>query len=136
MAWKGHLWMTIMYSGMPMKFRLKSGGYIGLPIMFLSVREFMSPSGAMTTINISLASGSGSATSNGTTRSGGTTKGGGAWASTSIWGPLLVFNLVVKFFHELWQNYEEVRIEKLRSLQDFQRSPMRVYKKPMHNCVG
>jgi hypothetical protein len=35
--WKGHLWMTIMNSNVPMKFRLKSGGYIGLPIMFLSL---------------------------------------------------------------------------------------------------
>jgi hypothetical protein len=37
--WKSHLWMTIMNSNVPMKFRLKSGGYIGLPIMFLSLQE-------------------------------------------------------------------------------------------------
>jgi hypothetical protein len=35
--WKGHLRMTIMNLGVPMRFRLKSGGYIGLPIMFLSL---------------------------------------------------------------------------------------------------
>jgi hypothetical protein len=33
-----------------------------------------------------------------------------------MWGPLPTFNLVVEFFHELQQNYQEVRIEKLRSL--------------------
>ncbi len=37
--WKGCLWMTIMNSGVPMRFRLKSGSYIGLPIMFLSLRK-------------------------------------------------------------------------------------------------
>jgi hypothetical protein len=31
--------MTIMNSNVPMKFRLKSGSYIGLPIMFLSLGE-------------------------------------------------------------------------------------------------
>ncbi len=28
-----------MNSNVPMKFKLKSGGYIGLPIMFLSLKE-------------------------------------------------------------------------------------------------
>jgi hypothetical protein len=37
--WKGHLWIIIMNSGVPMKFRLRSGGYIGLPIMFLSLQK-------------------------------------------------------------------------------------------------
>jgi hypothetical protein len=31
--------MIIMSLGVPMKFRLRSGGYIGLPIIFLSLRE-------------------------------------------------------------------------------------------------
>jgi hypothetical protein len=31
--------MIIMSSGVPMKFKLKSGGYIGLLIMFISLRE-------------------------------------------------------------------------------------------------
>jgi hypothetical protein len=46
MAWKGlfqhlegHLWTIIMNLCMPMKFKLRNGGYIGLPIMFLSLRE-------------------------------------------------------------------------------------------------
>jgi len=34
--------MTIMSLSVPMKFRLRSGGYIGLPIMFLSLRELWS----------------------------------------------------------------------------------------------
>jgi hypothetical protein len=40
-----------------------------------------------------------------------------------MWGPLPTFNLVVEFFHELWQNYQRVTTEKLLSLQDFQRKP-------------
>jgi hypothetical protein len=32
---------------------------------------------------------------------------------------LLVFNPIVEFFRELWQNYQGVKIEKLQSLQDF-----------------
>jgi hypothetical protein len=67
-----------------------------------------------------LASRSGSATSNGTIGSGGTVKGGGARASINTWGPLLIFNPIVKLFCELRWNYQRVRIEKLWSLQDFQ----------------
>jgi hypothetical protein len=47
MAWKGlfqHLkglltWMTIMNLSVSMRFKLNSGIFIGLPIMFLSLRE-------------------------------------------------------------------------------------------------
>ncbi len=38
--WKGLLWMTIMSLDMAMKFKLRGGGYIDLPIMFLSLGEF------------------------------------------------------------------------------------------------
>jgi hypothetical protein len=37
--WKGRLWMIIMNSRVPMRFKLRSGGYIGLLIMFLSLQE-------------------------------------------------------------------------------------------------
>jgi hypothetical protein len=56
----------------------------------------------MTTLDISSVSQSKNANGNGTIRSGGTTMGGGVGASTSTWGPLPIFNLVVKFFNELW----------------------------------
>jgi hypothetical protein len=39
--WKGYLWMTIMNLDVPIRFKLRSGGYIGLPIMFLSLRELL-----------------------------------------------------------------------------------------------
>ncbi len=37
--WKGLLWMTIMSLDMAMKLRLRGGGYIDFPIMFLSLGE-------------------------------------------------------------------------------------------------
>jgi hypothetical protein len=37
--WRCHLWMTIMSSSMPMKFKLRSDSYIGVPIMFISLKE-------------------------------------------------------------------------------------------------
>jgi hypothetical protein len=83
----------------------------------------MAPNGATTTPNISSTSVSRSANGSGITGSGGTTNGGGVRASISTWGPLHVFNLVVKFFRELQQNYYGVNIEKLKNLQDFQRKP-------------
>ncbi len=46
-------------------------------------------------------SGSGTTTSGGTIKGSGTTEGCGEGASISMWGPLLAFNLVVEFFHEL-----------------------------------
>jgi hypothetical protein len=85
------------------------------------VRGIVAPSGA-TTFNISLTSESGGAIgigaigSGGTTRNGGTIKGGNARASISRHSPLPKFNPVVEFFHELQQNYQRVKIEKLRSL--------------------
>jgi hypothetical protein len=33
--------MTIMNLDVPIRFKLRSGGYIGLPIMFLSLRELL-----------------------------------------------------------------------------------------------
>jgi hypothetical protein len=39
--WRGYLWMTIMNLNVPMKFKLRSGSYIGLPIMFLSLGELL-----------------------------------------------------------------------------------------------
>ncbi len=76
--------MTIMNSSMPMRFRLRNGGYIGLPIMFLSLKAFVAPSGATTTLDINLVNGSENASGNGAIRSGGITGGGGvgAFAST------------------------------------------------------
>jgi hypothetical protein len=68
-------------------------------------RGIMAPSGAMTTPNISLASGSKSVSGGGATESGGTTKGGGIRASINM--PLHASNLVVKFFQNLWQNYQK-----------------------------
>jgi hypothetical protein len=70
----------------------------------------MAPSGAMTIFGISSVSGHGSTRGSGATRSGGITRGGGVGAPTSTWGPLLIFNLVVEFFYELQQNYQEGRI--------------------------
>jgi hypothetical protein len=49
----------------------------------------------------------------GTIWSGGITRGGGAWASNNTRGPLLTFNPIMEFFHELWWNYQGVKIEKL-----------------------
>jgi len=77
----------------------------------------VSPSGATTIPNISLASGSGAI------GNGGTIEDGGAWASTNMRGPLFTFNLVMEFFCELQQNYQKVKIEKLQSLQNFQCKP-------------
>jgi hypothetical protein len=37
--WRGHLWMTIRNLGVPMKFKLRNGGYTSLLIMLLSLRE-------------------------------------------------------------------------------------------------
>jgi len=60
--WKGHLWMIIMNSNMPMRFKLRSGNYIGLQIMFLGN---CGPNGVMAIPSISSASGSGSAIGSG-----------------------------------------------------------------------
>jgi hypothetical protein len=63
------------------------------------------PSDVITTPNIGSTSGSkntnGSVATitSGTTGNGGTTSG--ARAFVSMWGPLLTFNLIVEFFHEL-----------------------------------
>jgi hypothetical protein len=86
----------------PMRFRLKNGDYIGLPIMFLSLGELW-PQVVQRQLltNISSASGSKGTNGNGAIGSGGTTRGGGARASISTRGPLSTFNLVVEFLHEL-----------------------------------
>ncbi len=65
----------------------------------------MAPNDAITTPNISLASGSRSTSGSvaiitgGTIGNGGTTNGAGAFIN--MWGLLLTFNLIVEFFHEL-----------------------------------
>jgi hypothetical protein len=46
-------------------------------------------------------------------RSGGTTIGDAARGFISTQGPLPTFNPIMEFFHELWHNYQGVRIEKL-----------------------
>jgi hypothetical protein len=76
----------------------------------------MAPSGAMTTPNNSSTSGSKIVSGNGAIGNGGTIGGGGVGACISTRGPLLVFNPIVQFFNELRQNYQRVKIEKLRSL--------------------
>jgi hypothetical protein len=76
----------------------------------------VAPSGATITPNINSANGSRSISGSGTIKIGGTIGGSGAKASTNMWGPLPVFNPVVKKFHELQQNYQGVKIEKLQSL--------------------
>ncbi len=58
-----------MSLNMPIKLRLRHGGYIGHPIMFLSLRGTMASSGATTIFSINLANGN--ASGSGTTRSGG-----------------------------------------------------------------
>jgi hypothetical protein len=60
----------------------------------------VAPSGATTTLGISLASGNRKASGNGVTESGGTIEGGGARASTNMRGLLPTFNPVVEFFRE------------------------------------
>ncbi len=60
----------------------------------------MAPSGATTTLNTNLVSGSKSVSGGGAIESGGTTKGGGIRAS--IYMPLHASDLVIKFFHNLW----------------------------------
>ncbi len=76
-----------MSLGVPMKFKLKSDSYIGLPIMFISLGEFVAPSGVMTTLSISLtneikgAIGNRAIGSGGSTRNGGTIGGGNVGAS-------------------------------------------------------
>jgi hypothetical protein len=63
MAWKGlfeylkELWMIIMSLGMPMKLILKSDGYIGPPIMTLSLGGLWPTSGATTIFNVILVNG-------------------------------------------------------------------------------
>jgi len=82
----------------------------------------MTPNGAMVTLGISSTSGSGNTNCSGIIRnggiigSGGIIRGGGVRASISTWGPLFAFNPIVEFFHELQQNYQGLRIEKLQSL--------------------
>jgi hypothetical protein len=76
----------------------------------------MAPSGATTTPNNSSANGSKIVNGNGAIGSGGTIGGGGVGACTSTQGPLLIFNPIVQFFNQLWQIYQRVGIEKLRSL--------------------
>ncbi len=67
----------------------------------------MAPSGAMATLNISLANGSKNTNGNGATKNGGTigncgsTRGGGVRSFVNIRGPLLTFILVVDFFRKL-----------------------------------
>ncbi len=88
------------------------------------IKGIVAPSGAITTLDINLVNGSRNTNSNATTKSGGTIgNGDGAMASTSMWGPLPAFNLILEFFHKLQWNYQGVKIEKLRSLQDFQCKP-------------
>jgi hypothetical protein len=72
--------MIIMSIGVPMKFKLKSDGYIGPPIMILSLGGLWSP----INFNVNLVSGSRNASGSGATKSGGTTGGGGARASTNV----------------------------------------------------
>jgi hypothetical protein len=100
-----------------MKFKLRSGDYIGLLIMFLSLGELwpqvvqwqllaliqqmeMEVLAVVEPLEM--------------------VELPGWWcrASTSTHGPLPIFNQVVEFFHELQLNYKGVRTEKLRSLQD------------------
>jgi len=73
--------MIIMSLSMPMKFRLKNDGYIGPPIMTLSLGGLWPASGVTTIFNVNLASGCGSASGSGATKSGGTNGGGGERAS-------------------------------------------------------
>jgi uncharacterized membrane protein YgcG len=80
--WRGCLWMIIMSLSMATKFRLKSDGYIGPPIMTLSLGGLWPTSGVTTIFNVNLASGSGNASGSGATKSGGINGGGGARAST------------------------------------------------------
>jgi len=114
--WKCHLWMIIMSLNVPMKFRLKSGDYINLPIMFLSLGDFVPPSVATSIVSISSANGSRNTNVNRATKSGGTIEGGGVREITNMRCPLLAFNPIVEFFCELQRNYQRVRIEKLQSL--------------------
>jgi hypothetical protein len=48
---RGHLWMIIMNLVVPMRFRLRFGSYIDLPIMFFIIRGIVAPSGAMAILN-------------------------------------------------------------------------------------
>jgi hypothetical protein len=73
----------------------------------------MAPSVTTTILGISLANGNRSISDIGAIRTSGTIGGGGAKASISMQGPLPIFNPVVEFFHELQQNYQGVRIQKL-----------------------
>jgi hypothetical protein len=82
------------------------------------IRGIVAPSVATTTFNISLTSESGGAIGIGAIGSGGTIRGGNVRASTSRHNPLPTFNPVVEFFRELQRNYDKVKIEKFRSLQD------------------
>jgi len=67
----------------------------------------VAPSGAMATLNISLANGSKSTNGNGATKNGGTIGnggsigGGGVRSFVSMRGPLLAFIPVVDFFRKL-----------------------------------
>jgi len=78
------LWMIIMSSCVPMRFRLRNGNYIGLPIMFLSLGGLWPPSGATTTPGISSTNRSRNTNGIGAIGTGGTIGKGGAKASTSM----------------------------------------------------
>jgi hypothetical protein len=78
-------------------------------------KGIVAPSGATTIFCINSANGSRNANGR-TTGSGGTIGGGGARASTSTQNPLLVFNPIVELLHELRQNYQGVKTNKLWSL--------------------
>jgi len=134
--WRCRLWMIIMSLNVPMIFKLKCGDYISLPIMFLSLRDFVPPSVATTTTNINSASGSGNTNVSGATKSGGTTEGGGAMASiicgvhclhlTQLWNFFVSCGKITKRLK--LKNYEVCRISSI--------SPMRACEKHMHECMG
>ncbi len=64
----------------------------------------MAPSGVIATPSINLAS---------ENENGGTTKGDSAREFINTHGPLLTFNPIMAFFHELWHNHQGIRTEKL-----------------------
>jgi hypothetical protein len=90
----------------------------------------MTLSGSTTTLGISLISGIGA------TGNGGIIEDGGAWASINMRGPLLTFNLVMKFI----MNYDEItkrlKLKSYRVYKISNVSPIKACEKPMHGCIG
>ncbi len=106
-----------------MIFRLRSGGYIGHPIMFLSLGQLWPQVVQQQLLALirqvevkMLVKQKCKWNESASGKRGGTIEGGGTRASTCTSNLLPTFKFVVENFQDLLQNYQKVWIEKLWSL--------------------